>query len=117
MADYSGKTVLITGASSGIGAALARQYAKEGANLVLCARRADRLNDLASELSRGSARALAVEADVSQDGEMERAVSEAVREFGHLDVVIANAGFSVAGRFDRLTLEDHRRQFEVNFFG
>ena len=115
--EYSGKTVLITGASSGIGAALAREFAAQGANLVLTARRLDRLEALASELSRGSRRALALRADVSVDGELEGAVERARQEFGRIDVVVANAGFSLAARFDRLTLADYRRQFEVNVFG
>src|SRR6185437_7835510 len=115
--SYAGQTVLITGASSGIGEALAREYARLGANLILCARRLDRLEELARELSGVGRGVIAVRADVSKDGEIERAVSEGVARFGRLDLVLANAGFGVGGRFDQLSLEDYRRQFEVNVFG
>jgi short-subunit dehydrogenase len=117
MAIYSGKTVLITGASSGIGEALARAFSSQGANLVLLARRIDRLTVLANELSQRQQKAIAIQADVSLDGEVERAVEKAIAEFGQLDVVVPNAGFSVGGRLDQLKLEDYRRQFEVNVFG
>jgi short-subunit dehydrogenase len=116
--NYSGKTVLITGASSGIGEALAREFASQGANLVLLARRLDRLTALAATLSTsGGGRAIAIQADVSKDGELERAVVQATTLFGRIDVVVANAGFAVAGSFERLTVEDFRRQFDVNVFG
>jgi short-subunit dehydrogenase len=111
-----GKTVLVTGASSGIGEAVARELAVHGANLVLAARRRDRLDALAAELS-GRARAVVVEADVTRDGSVEAAVAEAERVFGGLDVAIANAGFAVTGRLERLTLDDYRRQLETNVFG
>jgi short-subunit dehydrogenase len=111
-----GKTVLVTGASAGIGAAVARELAAYGANLVLSARRRDRLEALAAELA-GRAKVVIVVADVTRDGEIEAAVAAAERTFGGLDVAIANAGFAVTGHVDRLTLEDHRRQLETNVFG
>jgi short-subunit dehydrogenase len=113
----AGQVVLITGASSGIGAALAREYAHRGADLVLLARRVDRLTTLAGELQRGGRQALALTADVTVDGDLERAVAQAHTKFGRLDVVIANAGFGVVGPIERLTLDDYRRQFETNIFG
>ena len=115
--DYSGKTVLITGASSGIGASLAREFSASGANLVLIAREVDRPVALALELTCESRRAIALGADVALDGEIEKAVEQARREFGRIDVVVANAGFGVVGNFERLRLDDFRRQFEVNVFG
>jgi short-subunit dehydrogenase len=111
-----GKTVLITGASSGIGAAIARALVPHGANLVLAARRRERLDALAAELG-ARARVVAVEADVTRDGSVEEAVAVAERTFGGLDVAIANAGFAVTGRVDRLGLDDYRRQMETNVFG
>lgn len=110
------KTVLVTGASAGIGAAVARELGRHGANLVLAARRRDRLDALAAELG-GPTRAVAVTADVTRDGDMEAAVAEAERAFGGLDIAIANAGFAVTGRVERLALDDFRRQFETNVFG
>jgi short-subunit dehydrogenase len=115
--SFRGHTVLITGASSGIGAALAREFARRGADLVLAARRTDRLADLAQEIERSGQRAIAVACDVTKDGDVERAVAAARAAFGRIDVVVANAGFGVVGPVERLTLEDYRRQFETNVFG
>lgn len=117
MARFAGKVALVTGASSGIGAALAREFARQGAAVVLLARRADRIAALAAELTDAGGRALAVPCDVTRDGDLEQAVATAVAELGRLDVVVANAGFGVAGRFADLALADYRRQFETNVFG
>jgi NAD(P)-dependent dehydrogenase (short-subunit alcohol dehydrogenase family) len=111
------KVVLVTGASSGIGEALVREAAAAGAAVVLVARRFERTARLAAELEAQGARALAVRGDVTVDGEIEAAVAQALARFGRLDVVIANAGFSVNGRLADLRLEDYRRQFDTNFFG
>ncbi|MGA3044284.1 MAG: SDR family NAD(P)-dependent oxidoreductase [Bryobacteraceae bacterium] len=117
MAKFDGQVALITGASSGIGAALARAFAHEGAHTILMARRADRIDDLARELTDGKRRSIAVAGDVTRDGDLERAVERARTEFGRLDIAVANAGFSVAGRLADLTLDDYRRQLETNVFG
>jgi short-subunit dehydrogenase len=117
MATFAGQNVLITGASSGIGAALAREFSRHGANVVLLARRADRLATLAAELERGGRRALALTADVTVDGDLEKAVTQARTALGRLDVVVANAGFGVVGPVERLTVDDYRRQFETNVYG
>jgi short-subunit dehydrogenase len=115
---FRGKSVLITGASSGIGRTLALQLGAAGARLTLTARRADLLAALADELAgAGSVRPVISVCDVTQDGDLERAVADAVRAFSGLDVVFANAGFGVVGTFDRLQLVDYRRQFETNVFG
>ena len=117
MSKFKDKVVLITGASSGIGAGLAREFAAQGAHLVLVARRADKLEGLAEEIREIPRQALAVAGDVTKDGDMEEAVRQAIKLFGKLDVVVANAGFGVMGRVDRLSMEDFRRQFETNLFG
>jgi len=115
---FRGKVVLITGASSGIGEELAEQLARRGALLTLVARRADPLARLAARITAaGGARPLVLECDVTRDGDVERAVSQTVRERGRLDIVFANAGFGVAGAFATLSLADYRRQFETNVFG
>ena len=108
---------MITGASSGIGAGLAREFARHGADLVLLARRADRLATLATELERAGRRVLALTADVTVDGDLDKAVAQARAALGRLDVVVANAGFGVVGPVERLALDDYRRQFETNVFG
>jgi short-subunit dehydrogenase len=115
--DLAGPVVFITGASSGIGEALAREFSRRGFALVLVARRLDRLTALRDELVRTGARVLTVMADVTSDGEMAEAFRLARLEFGRIDIVVANAGFGVRGRFDQLTLDDYRRQFETNVFG
>ncbi len=117
MGRFDGRVVLITGASSGIGAALAREFAREGAWLALAARRTDRLEALAAELQRSGRRTLAVRCDVTRDGDLEEAVRATHDRLGPVDVAVANAGFGVVGRVDRLSLADFRRQFETNVFG
>jgi short-subunit dehydrogenase len=117
-AFFGGKSVLITGASSGIGAELAWQLAQAGARLTLVARRRDRLQLLLEKIvAAGHIEPLLVECDVTRDGDLERAVSESVRAHGKLDVVFANAGFGIAAPLKKLTLADYRRQFETNVFG
>jgi short-subunit dehydrogenase len=115
---FRGKSVLITGASSGIGRTLALQLGAAGAQLTLTARRAELLAELADEMvSVGAVRPVISICDVTRDGDLERAVADAVSAFSRLDVVFANAGFGVVGFFDRLELADYRRQFETNVFG
>ena len=116
--DFRGKVSLITGASSGIGEELARQLAQHGALLTLTARRAEVLAHLADGIApAGGSRPLALECDVTREGDVEHAVAETVRLRGKLDIVFANAGFGVAGLFTKLSLADYRRQFETNVFG
>lgn len=117
MGRFEGKSVLITGASAGIGEALAREFVREGASVVLAARRLDRLEALEREIKEGGGQALSVECDVTRDGDMEKAVEAADEGFGGLDVAVANAGYSVLGHADKLGLDDYRRQFETNVFG
>lgn len=108
--------VLITGASSGIGEALALEYAQRGADLVLLARRTDRLAAVAKHAGAHGHRTLALECDVTGEDTLRSAVDRAERELGRVDVVIANAGFAVIGRIERLSMDDFRRQFETNVF-
>jgi len=117
MAGLEGSVTFITGASSGIGAAVAREAARQGADVVLTARREERLQGLSGEIEAMGRRALAVRCDVTRDGDLEAAVSKARDAFGRIDHVIANAGFGVVGPFSKLGLEDYRRQFETNVFG
>jgi NAD(P)-dependent dehydrogenase (short-subunit alcohol dehydrogenase family) len=109
--------VLITGASSGIGAALARELAREGAKLVLLARRRERLDALCAELAAVGTPVVAHTGDVTQRTDLDAAVALAVASFGRLDMAVANAGFGVVGPIEKLGVEDYRRQFDTNVFG
>jgi short-subunit dehydrogenase len=113
----NGHVALITGASSGIGEALARELAARGVSLTLIARREDKLETLAQELSRTGVRVLVRRGDVNEEHDLTEAVRATIAAYGKLDLVIANAGFGVAGNFEKLSLEDYRRQFETNVFG
>ncbi|MBI4635117.1 MAG: SDR family oxidoreductase [Candidatus Rokubacteria bacterium] len=117
MASFDGQVILITGASAGIGAALAREFAREGAAVALAARRVDRLEALASEIRRQGRRAIAIGCDVTRDGDLERAVETTRGALGKIDVLVANAGFGVVGNLETLALDDYRRQLETNVFG
>lgn len=117
MAQLQGKVALITGASSGIGAAMAREYARRGANVVLLARRWERLEALALEVRARGQGALTIRCDVTEEGDLEAAVEQTLEKFGRIDWVVANAGFGVAGAVHKLALDDYRRQFETNIFG
>lgn len=108
---------MVTGASSGIGDALVRESVARGMDVVLCARRQERLNDLAAWVTSQGRRALVVVCDVTQPADCERAVSEAITYFGQIDVVIANAGFGVVGQVFELTIADYERQFATNVYG
>jgi short-subunit dehydrogenase len=114
---FRGHAVLITGASSGIGAALARALAREGAELVLMARRRERLEPLCAELEAAGAKAVAHVGDVTQRADLDVAVALEIEHYGRLDMVVANAGFGVVGALETLRVEDYRRQFETNVFG
>ncbi|MGH9482077.1 MAG: SDR family NAD(P)-dependent oxidoreductase [Terriglobales bacterium] len=115
---YRGKSVLVTGASAGIGAELAWQLGQAGARLTLAARRRERLEALAARIAAAGGEApQVVECDVARDRDLERAVVAAVARFERLEVAFANAGFGVTGPLRRLALDDYRRQFETNVFG
>ena len=117
MGAFDGHVAFITGASSGIGAALAREFVREGADVALAARRADRVEALARSLSATGRRAVAIACDVTRDGDVEAAAERARAALGRIDIVVANAGFGVVGPMEQLTLADFRRQFETNVFG
>jgi len=117
-AFFRDKAVLITGASSGIGEELAWQLGQADAKLTLAARRKELLEALAQRIDgAGKNRPLVVECDVAQNGYLENVVADTVRQWGKLDVVIANAGFGVIGPLKKLSLDDYHRQFETNVFG
>ncbi len=107
---------LITGASSGIGAATARHAAQAGYRVVLAARSTDRLAALAEELG-GQERALAVQCDVTEWEQQEAMVSSALARFGRLDVAFANAGFGATRGFLKESPEQWRAMVLTNVYG
>lgn len=109
------KVVVITGASAGIGAALARELARQGRNLALTARRGDRLEALATELRAHRVDVLTITADLEDPEAPETIVGQTVEHFGGLDVLINNAGFGLPMVFTEAEPHDLRRQLEVNF--
>ena len=115
MQNIKDKVVVITGASSGLGEATARALAKNGAKLVLGARRMDRLKALASELSLGDK--AAVQTDVSDYAQVKHLVDHAVKVHGRVDVVLNNAGLMPLSPLDRLKIEDWDRMIDVNIKG
>lgn len=109
------KVVIITGASSGIGEALARKFAAGGSLLVVAARRIDRLTALKEEL-RGT-EVLVVQADVTDAVDCQNLVNAAVERFGRIDILINNAGISMRSIFEEVELDVIRRVMDVNFWG
>lgn len=110
--------IVITGASDGIGAELARQLARDAPKLVLAARGLPALERVAAECRTRGAQALAVQADVAQEDDCRRLIERAVAEFGRIDVLVANAGISMHAEFD--TLQDwstYERLWRVNCLG
>jgi NADP-dependent 3-hydroxy acid dehydrogenase YdfG len=110
----AGKVAIVTGASSGIGEATARSLAREGCNVVLAARREERLNALAAELGEG---ALAAPADVRDPAACAALVARSVERFGSLDTLVNNAGLGLYGSVAEGDPEDWRKMFEVNVLG
>ncbi len=106
----SGRVVIVTGASSGIGEATARAFSRAGDRVVLTARRVDRLQQIARELPES----LVVTADLARPEQIKRVVEETLRCYGQIDVLVNNAGFGEHNWFDRSSEETLRRQIEVN---
>ncbi len=115
--NWSGKTVLITGASSGIGAALAVEFGRRGASVALAARREEVLREVAGRVEAAGGSALAVAVDVRDAGEVKSAVAQVVERFGRVDVLVANAGkgeITLARDFD---IELVTQVLSVNLLG
>ena len=111
------QTIVITGASSGIGLVTARRAASEGARLVLAARSENALHQLAAEINSAGGEAIYVAADVSREEDVQKISERAIERFGGFDTWVNNAGVSVYGRLLEITMEDMRQVFETNFWG
>ena len=115
--NLNNKTVIITGASSGIGAAMAREYAKMGAKVVLGARQGDKLEAICQEIKAAAGKAVWCACDVSKAEDCQQLIQTAVDNFGGIDVLICNAGISMRALFDDLDLSVLHRLMDVNFWG
>ncbi|PYS71635.1 MAG: oxidoreductase, partial [Acidobacteria bacterium] len=112
-----GRVIVITGASSGLGEAATRLLSAQGATVVLGARRSDRLQSLADELTGKGGKALAVTTDVTRRDQVKKLVDTAVQKFGRIDVMINNAGIMPRAPLERLTIDDWDRTIDVNIKG
>ncbi|HUR87407.1 MAG TPA: SDR family NAD(P)-dependent oxidoreductase [Solirubrobacteraceae bacterium] len=112
-----GTVALVTGASSGIGEATARELARLGAAVAVAARRKDRLDALAQEIEQAGGRALAIEADVTDQDAARRLVAETVDRLGRLDTVVNNAGVMLLGPIENAPTEEWERMIDLNVKG
>jgi short-subunit dehydrogenase len=111
------QVMVITGASSGIGLATAYTAAEQGAKLVLVARSEDTLITIEELINESGGDAIHVVADVSNREEVEKVAQIAIKTFGRIDTWVNNAGLSIYGRLDEVSEQDHRRLFDINFWG
>lgn len=113
----AGTVALVTGASSGIGAATALMLAGEGAAVSLVARRRERLDELSAAIESAGGRALVIEADATDEDAVRAAVAQTVADLGRLDVVIANAGVMLLGPIVDAPVEEWTRMVQINVLG
>jgi len=115
--NIAGKVIVITGASSGLGEAAARLLSAEGATVVLGARRADRLQALANELTARGGKVLILATDVTDRDQVKKLVDAAVQKFGRIDVMLNNAGLMPHSPLERLKVDEWDRMIDVNIKG
>jgi NADP-dependent 3-hydroxy acid dehydrogenase YdfG len=112
-----GTVALVTGASSGIGAATARALAAQGAAVALAARREDHLEQLAEDITQSGGHALVIEADVANKAQAQAAVARTVAELGRLDTLVNNAGVALLGPVENAPLDEWEQMVHVNLLG
>jgi NAD(P)-dependent dehydrogenase (short-subunit alcohol dehydrogenase family) len=117
MKNFENKVVVITGASSGIGEALAYEFAALGAKVVIAARNVERLTEVAARVAASGGEALVVGADVSREEDCRALIDAAVAAFGGIDVLVCNAGLSMRAVLDDVSTDVLRRLMDVNFWG
>ena len=117
MQYFKNKTVVITGASSGIGEACAKAFAKAGCDVVLAARNLEKLQAIAVECTKLGGRVHYVQTDISNENECARLMAETVNTFGKIDILINNAGISMRAAFKDVKIEVLKRLMDVNFWG
>ncbi len=117
MARWTGKSVWITGGGSGLGKYMALQFAQEGARVAISGRRADKLENTCNAVRAVGGEVIAVVCDVTDEAAIDAALAQVAQAFGQVDVVVANAGASVSGPIEGLSMADWRRQFDINVCG
>jgi hypothetical protein len=115
--NFKNKVVVITGASSGIGEAAAEKFAKKGANIVLVARRKEKLEEVERKLSNYSIKILVHVCDVSDKEQVKQMSEKVIETFSKIDVLVNNAGFVIYGKIEELSIEDIESQMQTNYFG
>ena len=115
--DFKNKTVLITGASSGIGKQTAIEFAKLGANIILVVRRKEKLNELAKELEKFNVTISVCQCDVSDKSQVKEMSKNVLEKFDYIDVLVNNAGFAIYGSVKDLSIDEIESQMETNYFG
>jgi len=115
--DLTGKVAVITGASSGLGADAALAYAKAGADVALLARRIEKLNEVKAEIEKIGRKVVAVGCDVTNEESVKTAMQTVLDTFGHIDILLNNAGIAVRGGVDSMSVEDWDKSFDTNVKG
>ncbi len=115
--EVKGKSVLVTGASAGIGEATAKLFARTGANVTLAARTQDRLEIIARELLQEGCKVFSVVADMRNRSAVSSLVEQTIRSFGGVDVLINNAGQAAAGAIAEINIDHFRQILDLNIFG
>jgi NAD(P)-dependent dehydrogenase (short-subunit alcohol dehydrogenase family) len=116
MGKLDGQVVIVTGASAGIGEATVRWLAREGARVVMAARRLDRLDQIKREIEAAGGAAHPIAADITNDDDRRRLIREAVEKFGRIDALVNNAGYGQRGPIEIVPVEKIRQNFETNLF-
>lgn len=115
--DLTGRVALVTGASSGLGVRFAEVLAKQGANVVIAARRLERLEEKAKEIESLGVKCLPLKCDITKEEEVVSAVSEAISGFGKVDILVNNAGLAIGGKAENVLGEDFKSVLDVNVNG
>lgn len=115
--DFTGKVVVVTGASSGLGADAARAYAAYGADVALLARRKERLETIADEIEATGKNAIAVQCDISKEESIKSAVEAVLACYGKIDILLNNAGIAFAGSVEDMTTRQWDMAMDVNVKG
>lgn len=117
MFDLTGKVAVVTGASSGLGADAALAYAEAGADVALLARRIEKLNEIKAEIEKTGRKVIAVGCDITKEESVKEAIDTVLNAFGHIDILLNNAGIAVRGGVDSMSEEDWNKSFDTNVKG